>query len=970
MKSLPALPSLTGRQMLWGICLTAASLAAFTAIAFKSPWKADAASPTFSLIAPSGALHVDDTLMLTLNVDATGDDDGMIGAEVNIEYTADTVSVSGVNFLGEKYCLFESCLDLSETGRIRLIGVSSPTSEALHDVKTMATLDLKLTKAGQARFTFNTDGPDKGKVIDRNDEVRSRDARGVTFTIEAPSVMPPAPVPVPEPEPLPEPLPGPVCGNGALEAGETCDDGNTQNGDGCSATCDTEAIVPPAPVPVPEPVCGNGVKEGAEICDDGNTETEACAYGQTSCMVCAATCEWTPGAATSYCGDGLVAAQEQCDDNGNVNGDGCSALCTIELQPVCGNGTVESGETCDDGNTTTGDACSNACTPNERVLTGLRIDVAGKSPAPRIALAGGESAALNTWALYNFGPAKNVTSPGSDGAVYSLNSNALTLTGSTVTAQNAGVATVRARYAENGVTVEDTQDFTVEGEPEPVPVPKPEPQPEPQPVPVPKPEPQPEPQPVPVPQPEPQPEPQPQPIPTDKDRETILRRAAPEPTRLTPETVVACAPTGPLDSDGDGLSDRTECYLKTDFRLPDTDKDGCTDGEEVNWLAYDPTLADCLPEAASASERVVITDPQPGWILIGTLAENGVKADVSVLAPLGVSAVTLSFRDRQADLARDLDLALSMPAFTADEKTAAAEALKKAQEAIEVFLSTDGAGMDYADLTAASLAAREGKTEEALALLLPLKELPTFGAAATALSPTLAGGRDALFFSTLSPALPDRHAYEVTASAPNGSAVLPGYSRFTLDNSGGVNNPQPETLGGVRVGNRFAIETAAEEIPIHEARPRAAGLSEFGSQVYAVWQSVVLSSSVLSDSEAGGFLVQAPATLETDTAHRVTLFALKTDETGRSVRSPSVNMYFRVEKPGLPWKLALTLVAGALVLLGGSLMLRQKLKKPLVAAMPTETLYAPPVPEVPVTPQAPEVNASPTPPLNNDHPQA
>ena len=31
-----------------------------------------------------------------------------------------------------------------------------------------------------------------------------------------------------------------VCGNGRLEASETCDDGNTTNGDGCSSTCQTE----------------------------------------------------------------------------------------------------------------------------------------------------------------------------------------------------------------------------------------------------------------------------------------------------------------------------------------------------------------------------------------------------------------------------------------------------------------------------------------------------------------------------------------------------------------------------------------------------------------------------------------------------------------------------------------------------------------------------------------------------------
>src|SRR5690606_21301711 len=35
-----------------------------------------------------------------------------------------------------------------------------------------------------------------------------------------------------------------LCGNDALEAGEECDDGNTTAGDGCSATCRTEACDP------------------------------------------------------------------------------------------------------------------------------------------------------------------------------------------------------------------------------------------------------------------------------------------------------------------------------------------------------------------------------------------------------------------------------------------------------------------------------------------------------------------------------------------------------------------------------------------------------------------------------------------------------------------------------------------------------------------------------------------------------
>src|SRR5688500_15123166 len=45
-----------------------------------------------------------------------------------------------------------------------------------------------------------------------------------------------------------------ACGNGALDAGEACDDGNRDGGDGCSASCDDEA-------------CGNGVVDVGEQCE-------------------------------------------------------------------------------------------------------------------------------------------------------------------------------------------------------------------------------------------------------------------------------------------------------------------------------------------------------------------------------------------------------------------------------------------------------------------------------------------------------------------------------------------------------------------------------------------------------------------------------------------------------------------------------------------------------------------------------
>lgn len=52
------------------------------------------------------------------------------------------------------------------------------------------------------------------------------------------------------------------CGDGVIDSNEECDDGNSDDGDGCSSTCQIE----------PEPTCGDGVMDANEQCDDGNIE--------------------------------------------------------------------------------------------------------------------------------------------------------------------------------------------------------------------------------------------------------------------------------------------------------------------------------------------------------------------------------------------------------------------------------------------------------------------------------------------------------------------------------------------------------------------------------------------------------------------------------------------------------------------------------------------------------------------------
>lgn len=78
-----------------------------------------------------------------------------------------------------------------------------------------------------------------------------------------------------------------LCGDGILEGLEECDDGNVNNGDGCSSTCLNE-------VPPPWVLLRNAT------------------------------------ALSPLCGNGVINGIEECDDGGNVNGDGCDENCWIE----------------------------------------------------------------------------------------------------------------------------------------------------------------------------------------------------------------------------------------------------------------------------------------------------------------------------------------------------------------------------------------------------------------------------------------------------------------------------------------------------------------------------------------------------------------------------------------------------------------------------------------------------------------
>ncbi len=129
-----------------------------------------------------------------------------------------------------------------------------------------------------------------------------------------------------------------TCGNGMVEGGETCDDGNTADGDRCSSNCQVEpgSVCYGAPSTcAPALQCGNGVTEMGETCDDGNSMAlDGCS---DLCAVeagyrCTAA---TPSVCTRVCGNSVIDSGETCDDANFAPGDGCSAACTVEAGFAC-----------------------------------------------------------------------------------------------------------------------------------------------------------------------------------------------------------------------------------------------------------------------------------------------------------------------------------------------------------------------------------------------------------------------------------------------------------------------------------------------------------------------------------------------------------------------------------------------------------------------------------------------------------
>lgn len=389
------------------------------------------------------------------------------------------------------------------------------------------------------------------------------------------------------------------------------------------------------------------------------------------------------------------------------------------------------------------------------------------------------------------------------------------------------------------------------------------------------------------------------------------------------------------DTDGDGLSDRMECYAETNPLNPNTDGDDCNDGDEFNQFNTDPLDGtDCIfakeeaEEEATGFNQVLISDPKPGWTLGRTTAPR-----FSGITPVDTDVITVTAFHADQKIIKALSDNVN-ELLRATNISTVEDILIKFEEPVKkarLFIEKNSEDFNYTALETViallddRLPYIQNQIDSTGAFVMEEKQA-AFGEIGSKLnflfkspitigsinvfSPTVIGEDDASSFQLISKVkFEDKKLYDTVATATldDGSTINSAVIRFGINTGLTTNTPIPRTLGGVSIpgqisfNGRFIDLALAQsdegrvEIEITDNKPMVTGDTDFGSQVFAIWNSVVLSSSVISDSEKGTFEIQAPKNLESGTHHRVTLYAARSLGE-QTVRSESVDVYFRIRE--------------------------------------------------------------------------
>ncbi len=145
-----------------------------------------------------------------------------------------------------------------------------------------------------------------------------------------------------------------TCGNGIVEPGEDCDDGDTKADSYCDSMCHF--------------TCGNGVVDS----DQGETCDTSIASGPGSCPTA---CDDGDACTTDVLeGSGCTAQCVYSPITSAIDGDGCcpagaNANTDNDCTAMCGNGVLEAGELCDPGIVAGAGACPESCDDDQSCTT-------------------------------------------------------------------------------------------------------------------------------------------------------------------------------------------------------------------------------------------------------------------------------------------------------------------------------------------------------------------------------------------------------------------------------------------------------------------------------------------------------------------------------------------------------------------------------------------------------------------------
>lgn len=368
-----------------------------------------------------------------------------------------------------------------------------------------------------------------------------------------------------------------------------------------------------------------------------------------------------------------------------------------------------------------------------------------------------------------------------------------------------------------------------------------------------------------------------------------------------------------VDSDQDGLSDRTECYIKTEVNVSDTDGDGCWDGDELNLFYSNPLIrGDCSIEKVSR-ETVVITDPEPGWTVksfdisgITPRSSEDVSLTIFPAEHRSINPIVSDYQELVEAIPRENDEKLierkneiinKINKFNEfrDEAKIELKDLSQLLERVEVFMRE-------------GTVKEEEITNDFLEKLKAVHVDGIFIGTVENLKQSGVGKEIVSGFDLKTDTDLDDGLYDLVAVARFGNETIASAPvRIKLERNLEVDFPKPQSLDGIRIdennywheSSEFALEELSKrnfsEVKIKNNRPILFGQTVYGAQIFATWESLALASSIIADSSEGNFSIQAPRELDPTENHQVTFYAV-TQQDGKKIRSDNVIIAFSIEE--------------------------------------------------------------------------